>query len=224
MADAEGANPVRLTEFNGPMSGAPQWCSDGRRVAFDARGSGTSAIYIVDIDERQPRRLSSANTQNSLPTWSPDCRWILASDGRRSLYKLPVAGGPAELFTKQQSYFAQMSGDNVIFNVKEPKGVALWSKGLSGGLESALPGMPLLDYAEAWAVAPGGVYYTTTTNGAAALEFYDFVKRATRRIAPLPKTPSPGGGLGLSVSHDGRWLLYTQAGEAQSDIMIMDNP
>jgi Tol biopolymer transport system component len=34
----------------------------------------------------------------------------------------------------------------------------------------------------------------------------------------------PGGGLGLSVSRDGRWLLYTQANDAQSDIMVMDNP
>jgi Tol biopolymer transport system component/DNA-binding winged helix-turn-helix (wHTH) protein len=225
MSDADGTNPVRLTTFNGPLAGAPQWCSDGKRVAFDARAAGSSSIYVVDIDERQPRRLASANTQNSLPTWSGDCRSILASDGRRSLYKLPVDGGPAELFTKQQSYYAQMHGDDVIYNVKQPQGVALWSKPLVGGLESALPGMPLLDYAEAWAVAPGGIYFSTSGDGAtAALEFYDFEKRTTRRIAALPKSPTPGGGLGLAVSPDGRWLLYTQAGEAQSDIMLMDNP
>jgi Tol biopolymer transport system component len=229
MSDADGTNPVRLTEFNGPLAGAPQWCADGKRVAFDARSSGSSSIWIVDVDERRPRRLSSTNAQNSLPAWSADCRTVLASDGRRSLYKLPVGGGPAVLFTGQQSYYAQTSGDDVVYNVKQPKGVALWSKPLSGGVERALPGMPLLDYAEAWVVGPGGVYFSTTNEGASgdgatALEFYDFLTQATRRIATLPKPPAPGGGLGLAVSRDARWLLFTQAGEAQSDIMLMDNP
>ena len=224
MSDADGANPVRLTDFNGPLAGAPQWCADGKRVAFDARSSGTSSIWIVDVDERRPRRLASANAQNSLPAWSADCRSILASDGRSSLYKLPVAGGRTEPFTSQHSYYAQTNGANAIFNVKQPRGVALWTRPLEGGVERALPGMPLLDYDEAWAVAPDGVYFTVTADGVTALEFYAFANQATRRIATLPKPPAPGGGLGLAVSRDGRWLLFTQAGEAQSDIMLMDNP
>jgi Tol biopolymer transport system component len=224
MSDADGTNPVRLTEFNGPLAGAPQWCADGRRVAFDARSSGTSSIWIVDVNERRPRRLASANAQNSLPAWSADCQSILASDGRSRLYKLPVAGGHAEPFTSQDSYYAQTNGANAIFNVKQPRGVALWIRPLDGGVERALPGMPLLDYDEAWAVAPDGVYFTRTAEGATALEFYAFANQAVRRIATLPKPPAPGGGLGLAVSRDSRWLLYTQAGEAQSDIMLMDNP
>jgi Tol biopolymer transport system component/DNA-binding winged helix-turn-helix (wHTH) protein len=224
MSGADGANPVRLTEFHGPLAGAPQWCADGKRVAFDARSSGASSIWIVDVDERRPRRLASTNAQNSLPTWSADCRSILASDGRRRLYKLPVEGGAAELFTGNDSYYAQTYGANAIYNVKQPQGVALWTRPLDEGAENVLPGMPLLAYDDAWAVAPGGVYFTTTTGDAAELEFYDLAKQSTRRVAPLPKPPAPGGGLGLAVSHDGRWLLFTQAGEAQSDIMLMDNP
>jgi Tol biopolymer transport system component/DNA-binding winged helix-turn-helix (wHTH) protein len=224
MSDADGTNPVRLTTFNGPLVGAPQWCADGKRVAFDARADGRSSIYVVDVEERRPRRLASANEQNSLPAWSADCRSILASDGRRNLYKLPVAGGTAELFTKQQSYYAQVSGDVVIYNVKQAQGVALWSRPLVDGAESPLPGMPLLGYGEAWAVGPEGIHYTTTTDGVTTVDFYDFAKQSTRRIAPLSRSPTPGGGLGLAVSRDGRWLLYTQAGEAQSDIMLMDNP
>jgi hypothetical protein len=41
-------------------------------------------------------------------------------------------------------------------------------------------------------------------------------------LAALGKPPSPGGGLGIAVPRDGRWLLYTQAREAESDIMLMD--
>jgi Tol biopolymer transport system component/DNA-binding winged helix-turn-helix (wHTH) protein len=221
MADADGANPVRLTQFNGPLSGAPQWCEDGKRVAFDSRAAGTSAVYIMDVEERQPRRVGGARTELGLPAWSSDCAWIIASDGRVNLYKLPVAGGAAELFTRQPSYYAQVAGDRVIFNVKRPDGVTLWTKSIAGGEEVALPGMPRLGYTDAWAAAPAGVYFTSAPDGTPALHFYDFANQTTRRITALPKTPAPGGGLGIAVSRDGRWLLYTQSGEAQSDIMLM---
>jgi hypothetical protein len=41
-------------------------------------------------------------------------------------------------------------------------------------------------------------------------------------VAALPRTPVPGGGLGMAVSADGRWGLFTQPGEATSDIMLME--
>ena len=55
------------------------------------------------------------------------------------------------------------------------------------------------------------------------MQFYDFSH--SRRYAAsrmLAKPPVPGGGLGIAVSPDDRWLLYTQTGEAQSDLMLAD--
>jgi len=224
MAEADGANPVRLTEFNGPLAGAPQWCADGKRIAFDGRTDGSSSIWLMNIEDRKPSKLGGANTQKSLPLWSSDCRFILASDGRRRLYQLSIAGGETAPFTAQDSYLAQAHGGDIVFNVKQPAGVALWSKPMEGAPEAALPGMPLLDYEAAWTVAADGVYYTSTGNGETTLMFYDFVSRQPQRVARLARPLTPGGGLGLAVSPDNRWLLLTQSGETQSDIMLMDNP
>ena len=65
MSDADGANPVRLTQFNGPLSGAPQWCDDGKRVVVDSRVNGNLALFVVDVDERQPRQLPQPASSRS---------------------------------------------------------------------------------------------------------------------------------------------------------------
>lgn len=221
LANADGTAPVRLTQFDGPLSGAPTFCGDGRRVALDSRVSGQAQLFIVDIEERQPRRVRTRETALALPGWSADCQWLLASDGRARLFKLPAAGGDAEIFTQQPSYYAQVEGDRVVFNVKQDGGVKLWSRALSGGQESELP-VPLIGYNEAWAVASTGVFYSVRDESGPAIHFQAFGSSSPKRIAGLPKTPVPGGGLGLAVSRDGRWLLYTQSGEAESDIMLFD--
>src|SRR6201999_1743335 len=144
----------------GPLTGAPRWCGDNKRVVFDSRAAGTSALYIVDIDERQPRRIS-VEQGLSLPVLSADCGTLLASDGRSRLFKLPAAGGKPEPFTGQPSYYAQVNADRAFFNVKQVERVALWQRPIAGGAEGALPGMPVLDFTDAWAVADGGVYFTS---------------------------------------------------------------
>lgn len=72
-----------------------------------------------------------------------------------------------------------------------------------------LPGRPRISYLDAWAATARGVYFTAAT-------------RQIRVVTTLPKPPVPGGGLGIAVSPDERWLLYTQNGEAHSDPMLME--
>jgi Tol biopolymer transport system component len=226
MADADGANPVRLTAFDGPLTGAPVWCRDGRRIAFDSRATGTSAIYVMDVEERLPRRVATTRENIALPAWSEDCRWLFASNGRQALYRIPSSGGPAELFTQQRSYYAAVAGDRVIFNVAQPTGVQLWSKSVAGGEEAPLAGMPRLAYADSWIAARTGIYYVTSMDGTAAngsptLSFYDFETGKARDLMSLQQAPTALGGLGISVSSDGRSLLYTSTGDVQSDIMLL---
>lgn len=221
IAEADGTNPTRLTSFNGPLTGAPVWCSDGKRIAFDSRASGLSGVYVLNVDERVPRLVKTTRENLSLPTWSEDCRWLFASDGKSALYRIPADGGQAERITEQPSYYATVAGDQVIFNVTNPKGVTLWSRNVNGGPEAPLEGLPTLAYADSWTATPSGIYFfAKVENEAAALHVYDFTTRTTRRLVSLPHAPTPLGGLGISVSRDGRWLLYTLSGESQSDILL----
>jgi Tol biopolymer transport system component/DNA-binding winged helix-turn-helix (wHTH) protein len=221
IADADGRNAARLTSFGGPLTGAPAWCSDGRRLAFDARESGTSAVYIVDTLERVPRRVATPQTNLALPVWSADCRWLLASDGRNSLYRVPSDGGEAQRFTSLSSYRAAVIGDRVVFNVTEADGVTLWMKPLEGGQEIRIPGLQRLAYADSWAATEQSIYFTDSTWVPAALRRYDFATASTPFAAEIAQ-PTALGGLGLAVSPDGKSVLFTHTEDTQSDLVLVD--
>jgi Tol biopolymer transport system component/DNA-binding winged helix-turn-helix (wHTH) protein len=221
LADGDGGNPVKLTSFNGPQTGAPGWCADGRRLAFDSRASGTSAIYILDLPAGRPHPLKTTLQNLSIPVWSSDCRWIIASNGRTTLYRVPASGGSAERFTEKRAYRAVVSGPRVIFNVAADSGVELWSKPVEGGDEAPLVGMAPLRYSDSWTATSRGIYYTGWNGKEPIVSFYDFASRQTHVVRTMQGPLAPLGGLGISVSKDERWLLYTRVQQSDSDIMTV---
>ena len=179
-----------------------------------------SAIYVVDVLERVPRRVVSAQTNLALPVWSTDCRWLFASDGREVLYRVPAGGGDAQRFTSQRSYQAAVVGERVVFNVVEPANVSLWTQPLEGGDAAALPGMPRLTYADSWAANAHGVVFTDSSTDPVTVRRYDFESRKISEIGRLPNKPTPLGGLGLAISADGATVLYTHTEDLQSDLVL----
>jgi Tol biopolymer transport system component/DNA-binding winged helix-turn-helix (wHTH) protein len=221
VADADGKNAVRLSSFNGPLNGAPAWCSDSKQLAFDSRAPGVSALYVARIDERLPRRIKTEVENLALPAWSDDCTSLVASDGNDHSYVVSLADGKVQRLTAQRSYYSSVSGARVIFNVKSDSGVMLWSK-LQDGTESALEGMPSLSYDDSWTTTERGIYFTRSSEDPRIVNFYDFASRQIRPVVKLGKAPTAAGGLGLSLSPDERYLLYTQTEERQSDVMLLE--
>jgi Tol biopolymer transport system component len=220
MSDADGSQPVRISAFNGPITGAVSWCADGKQLAFDSRASGTSALYVANVEERVPRLVRTSVTNVSLPVWTPDCKWLIASGGDSASYLIPSAGGPAARFTSKPSYYASLSGNRVVFNLKGET-VTLWQKQIGTSEEQPLAGLPTLSYSDAWVASARGVYFTLGSDDPRVVRFYDFGTRAVRSVVRLPKAPPALGGLGLSVSRDDRFLLYAQTENQESDIMLM---
>jgi eukaryotic-like serine/threonine-protein kinase len=71
---------------------------DGRRVAFDSDRSGTSEIWISDLDGSNASALTAfGGPLTSSPNWSPDGRSIAfdsRAGGRSSIYIVESNGGP----------------------------------------------------------------------------------------------------------------------------------
>jgi Tol biopolymer transport system component/DNA-binding winged helix-turn-helix (wHTH) protein len=221
VSEADGSRPVRVSSFNGPITGAVSWCADGKRLAFDSRASGTSALYIASIDERLPRLVQTSVTNLGLPVWSPDCKWLIASGSNSRSYLVPAAGGAAQPFTSKPSYYASVGTGRIVFNVRSPSSVTLWQKQIGSSEEQPLAGFPPLGYSDEWVASDRGVYFTLSSEDARLVRFYDFGTHAIRPVVRLKQALPELGGLGLSVSRDDRFLLYAQTEDEDSDIMLM---
>jgi Tol biopolymer transport system component/DNA-binding winged helix-turn-helix (wHTH) protein len=219
LTGGDGADPERITSFNGAYTSAPSWCSDGRRIAFDSRASGVSAIYVEGIGERVPRMVVTSQDNLSLPVWSQDCHWLFAIRRGNELYRFPAAGGPAERFSQERSNRAVVIGDRLVFTAMRAYGVLLRIKPVAGGLEEPLENMPKLGYPEVWMATQGGIYYTASETRPITVRFYDFATRTPRTLMSIKETPTPAGA-GLEVSADGHWLLYSQLENKQSEIVL----
>jgi hypothetical protein len=66
-----------------------------------------------------------------------------------------------------------------------------------------------------------GIYYIPTQGAAKAssIQFFSFATGKIKLVATMEK-PAAGG---LTVSSDGRWMLYTQVEQFGSDLMLVEN-
>jgi len=177
------------------------------------------------VAEGKPRQLVT-NISGIRPQWSRDGKWIYFSSngpGRTGIYRCPAAGGKAialsqdtdglvsqESFDGKTLYFASSSARTAL------KKVSL--RGLPGTASEGGDGLPRVNNASVWTVSPGGIYFVPA-EAPKSLRYFDF---ATRQIRPIFEVDKYFGS-GLSVSPDGRWILYSLVGEVNSDIMLVDH-
>lgn len=102
LMDADGSNLRRLTE-NEMYDDAANFSPDGQRIAFcrqlppvEEGGPSNGDIFVMNRDGSDQRRLTSAETFDCLPDWSPDGERIAfhgcGPDGCR-LFVVPAEGG-----------------------------------------------------------------------------------------------------------------------------------
>jgi hypothetical protein len=75
-----------------------------------------------------------------------------------------------------------------------------------------------VSHAGLWALSPGGIYFVPA-EPPRSLRYFDF---ATRQLRPIFDLDNYFGS-GLSVSPDGRWIIYSQIADVNSDIMLVDH-
>jgi Tol biopolymer transport system component/DNA-binding winged helix-turn-helix (wHTH) protein len=227
ICDREGANARQLTFLGGPLVGTPRWSPDGRYIAFDARAEGHSDIYLVDAEGGRPRRITTETSNDVVPSWSRNGRFVYFASNRTGtrpeIWKAPVAGGEAQQVTKQGGFAAFESPDGKYLYYAKLDVAGLWRIPLEGGHESLV-----LDQLKPrewgyWAVADDGIYFINSESKPhATIEFFAFATSRLTSIATIEKEPINWAS-NLAVSPDGRWILYTQVDQSDSDIMLMEN-
>ncbi|MBZ5649496.1 MAG: winged helix-turn-helix domain-containing protein [Acidobacteriia bacterium] len=217
----DGSNLVQLSNPN-YMSGSPQWSPDGSRIAFDSLPHDRWEIYVADVAERKPRKLITNISGVIRPDWSRDGKWIYFSQpGGMGVYRCPASGGNAVLLSKdvdgvrpQESF----DGKTVYFASHEDNST-LKKTALPGqpGTESEVDGLPRVRASRLWTLSSGGIYFVPA-EAPRSVRYFDLASKQTRQIFEADKNL----GSGLSVSPDGRRILYSQE-DVTSDIMLVDH-
>jgi Tol biopolymer transport system component len=213
----DGSNLVQISNPH-HVSGSPQWSPDGKKIAFDSHPLGRWEIYVADVTEGIPKKLVTNISGVYGPHWSRDGKWIYfrsSEVGRAGLYRCPASGGDAIALSKdidggdpQESF----DGKTVYFQSQSVlKRIALL---VQPRTESVVEGFRT---AGLWTLSSGGIYFVPA-DAPKSVCYFDFASQQIRPIFEVDKD----FGDGLSISPDGRWIIYSQIADVNSDIMLVD--
>ena len=223
ISNEDGSNLMQISNPN-YLSGSPQWSHDGMKIAFDSRPRDRWEIYVADVSERIPRKLVTNISEVIRPHWSRDGKWIYFSSyemGRTGIYRCPAAGGDAVLLSNIDGINPQESFDGkTVYFASHGVKSTLKKVALPGqpDTESEVDGLPRLLNSRVWTLSPGGIYFVPA-EAPRSVRYFDFASKQVRPVFEVDKDFESG----LSVSADGRWILYSQVGDLNSDIMLVDH-
>jgi len=231
--DRDGSNCAELTSFRG-VATAGRWSPDGRYIAFEFRPKEHSEIYLLQVDGGISRLLPTLpGADNGGPNWSRDGKSIyFYSDrgGSFQIWKIQLSGGPPVQITRNGGVFGAESVDGRFLYYSKLGVAGIWKMPLQGGEETRVLDQPFRDFWSTsggsfiawgdWALVQNVIYFLNyETQPYTTIQFFEF---ATHKIIPIWALTKPTG-TGLSISADGKSLLYTQQDEGQSAIMLIKN-
>jgi Tol biopolymer transport system component/DNA-binding winged helix-turn-helix (wHTH) protein len=224
MADVDGSNLVQISHEQ--AAGFPRWSPNSRKMVFQMEEpDGSVSVYVADTSDRVPRRLAIPFRRATFPDWSRDGKWIYFrtfESGRQQIYRSPVEGGePTRVVTSDivDEPVESLDGKSLFFMPTTGEiSIKMLALDHPGAAPKRIPEMPEVYSSQQWTVVPTGIYFTSQS-APRTVCFYDFTTRKTHEVFKADHDFSDG----MSVSPDGRYLLYTQMDESNADIMLVNN-
>ena len=177
--------------------------------------------------------MTTSESEDVVPSWSRDGKWIyFASDrgGSFEIWKVPAASGeststPAMQVTRSGGFngVESLDGKYLYFN-KDRDNPALWRLNLSSGAGSEQPILESLERWGWWTLGPKGIYSFQAVAPKLDMVHLKLLDEMTKRVydlATLTKAVSLSQPE-LTVSPDGRAVVFLQEDESGSDIMLME--
>jgi Tol biopolymer transport system component len=129
---------------------------------------------------------------------------------------VPADGGEAVQVTRKGGFTAFESPDSQWIYYTKTDGA--WRVPRHGGEETQV-----LESVDKWAFAivKEGIYFIPRPDSAGrySIQFFNFGTKGIRSIATIEMPTYEF----LSISPDGRWILYSQADQVGSDLMLVEN-
>ena len=223
-SDAAGHNTLQLTSFSGELVGTPRWSPDGKKIVFVRRPTDRAQIFMIDAEGRNMHALTEGEHENDVPIWSRDGKGVyFASDrtGRYELWKEDLASSTLTQVTKHGGFLGVESYDGRHLYYVKHFSAGIWRMPIDGGEEERIINLPEPWYLGYWDISESGVYfYDVAASPRPAIKYYDFKTRRTTTVLE-PEGQAKIWSSGISVSRDGRTLLY-EIVHATSTLMVAD--
>jgi Tol biopolymer transport system component/DNA-binding winged helix-turn-helix (wHTH) protein len=220
ICESDGAHCRQLTSFSGSVAGIPRWSPDGREIAFNSSAAGQFDVYTIDSDGGRPHRLTDNAADDALPSWSRNGKWIYFTSfrtGRYEIWKVPSHGGAAVQVTRNGGFNVFESSDGNIYYTKVGRNSRIWRSPLDGTVEYAVTDAGVM---RDFVVTASRLYYLRPSPaGTSTLRSFEF---ATAKDVSTATFTGPLD-LGLSLSPDGRYVLYSQLDHVGTNLMLVEN-
>lgn len=224
ISDEDGNNVIQISDPE-IASGSPQWSPDGSKIVFD---SWAGDIYIADLAERKPRKVPTNVSFKYRPSWSHDGNWIYfvsGALGKEGIYRCPAAGGNATVISTDIHALSprESSDGNTLYFASAAdarSGASLKRASLSDqrGAESEVYPSLHVKNAEHWVLSATGIYFVPA-EAPRSVRLFEFATSRARTLFEADNVLDSG----LSLSPDGRWILYSQSSDPAGDIMLVND-
>jgi Tol biopolymer transport system component len=225
ICDKDGSKAAQLTSFGGAAIYGPSWSPDSQNIAFTVAQKGMKDdVYVVSVNGGTPRRMTTDPAEDKWPYWSHDGKWIYFSStrtGREEIWKMPSRGGEAVPITRNSGDAPQESPDGkFLYYMKGwPDSTSVWRASVDGNQEAKV--LDSVHSEGQWTVGKKGIYFFKTPDkmGRSDICLYEFSTGQIKRILTIQHPVDNH----IAVSPDGRTILYPQADESGSTLMLVEN-
>lgn len=224
ISDAEGNQPQRLTQFEGPYVNVPRWSPDGSKLCFEVREKGQAHIFTIDVLAPQTyTQVTRGTSYNMAANWSQDGQHLYFGSnrsGRWQLWKQALAGGTAKQITTNGGFFAIEFGDSLFFTQLHRSGI--WQMPMNGGTAKVIIERMFSQDWDNWDLRQEGIYFVTRQRlRTAALCFFPFPAGPVQKLLEFDSHRVLGKN-GLSVSPNGEYVLFTKLDRLTGDLMLVE--
>ena len=235
VARGDGSGQAQVTYLNGPPIDNLQWSFDGRYLAFDSRPQGYSDIFLLECPQGtlrcgEPKAMNVSPAES--PGWSADSQTVYFCSNRSGqwqIWKRALSGGTPVQVTQTDGFWPRESSDGKwLYFYQRNDGVIARMPGSKGEGEPAgeVPVIGRGNKAQytGWAVTANEVVFIARPDGTrpAAIRAYNLTTGKVRLILDVTEVFADRGDIGVSVSKDGKSILYSQLDRSGSNIIMAE--
>jgi Tol biopolymer transport system component len=222
----DGSDLMQLTHFGGSQSpSAPRWSRDGQRITFDSALGEHNAIFVMNAEGGVPHPLTHEGSDTLNPSWSRDGKWIYFTSTRTGdwqIWKMPSEGGDPVQVTKQGGRAAFESADGQFLYYAKTPDRNIWRLQLGDGQENRVSPEIHVEHWSGWALTDNGIFFLGEESSQhPVVKFFDFSSARIKDVVTLAgRVPRVSW---ISASADGKFVLYPQNDQDESNIMLLEN-